>query len=89
MNKNNYWTENIRLVLMLLSIWFFVSFGCGILLVDYLDQFRFFGYKLGFWFAQQGSIYIFIILIFVYAWRMNRIDAKYDVHETDEFEEDV
>lgn len=88
MNKNDYWRENIRLVLMLLSIWFFVSFGCGILLVDYLDQFRFFGYKLGFWFAQQGSIYIFIILIFVYAWRMNRIDEKYDVHETDEFGDD-
>ena len=84
MHKNNYWGENLRLMLWLLAIWFFVSFGCGILLVDYLDQFRFFGFKLGFWFSQQGSIYIFIVLIFVYAWKMNRIDEKYDVHEIDE-----
>jgi putative solute:sodium symporter small subunit len=84
MNNNNYWKENLRLMAWLLSIWFFVSFGCGILLVDYLDQYRFFGFRLGFWFSQQGSIYIFIVLIFVYAWKMNRIDEKYDVHETDE-----
>jgi len=71
-------------MLWLLAVWFSVSFGCGILLVDYLDQFRFFGFKLGFWFSQQGSIYIFIVLIFVYAWKMNKIDEKYDVHEAEE-----
>jgi putative solute:sodium symporter small subunit len=84
MNNNSYWSENIRLMLALMLVWFLVSFGCGILWVDYLDQFKFFGYKLGFWFSQQGSIYVFIILIFVYAWRMNKIDEKYEVHEIDE-----
>lgn len=80
-NKNKYWQANIRLMLGLLAVWFFVSFVCGILIVDYLDQFRLFGYKLGFWFSQQGSIYFFVVLIFVYAWRMNRLDRDFDVHE--------
>ena len=72
--QNDYWKANIRLVSVLLLIWFTVSFGCGILLVDFLDQFHFFGFKLGFWFAQQGSIYIFVILIFVYIHRMKKLD---------------
>lgn len=76
-----YWKANIRLVLTLLAIWFAVSYGAGILLVDWLDQFRFAGFKLGFWFAQQGSIYTFVVLVFVYAWRMNQLDRKHDVHE--------
>ena len=80
-NENEYWRANITLMLILLSIWFFVSFVCGILIVDYLNQYRFFGYKLGFWFSQQGAIYTFVVLIFVYAWRMNKLDRKYGVEE--------
>ena len=80
-DANAYWRANIRLMLMLLSVWFAVSFLAGILLVDYLDQFRLFGYKLGYWFAHQGSIYFFVILIFVYAWRMNAIDQQFGVEE--------
>lgn len=76
-----YWKENVNLMAKLLVIWFVVSFGCGILLVDVLNEFRFGGYKLGFWFAQQGSIYIFVALIFVYARKMNSLDRKYGVHE--------
>ncbi|MBT8137859.1 MAG: DUF4212 domain-containing protein [Gammaproteobacteria bacterium] len=68
----------------LLVIWFAVSFGCGILLVDFLNQFRIGGYKLGFWFAQQGSIYVFVILIFVYAHRMHRLDRQYGVDDDDD-----
>ncbi|WP_373188075.1 DUF4212 domain-containing protein [Halopseudomonas sp.] len=77
----SYWRENLRFMLILLVIWFVVSFGAGILFVDFLDQFRFFGFPLGFWFAQQGAIYAFVVLIFVYVWKMNRLDRKYDVHE--------
>ena len=76
-NKNDYWVANLKLVTSLLLIWFFVSFGCGILFADYLDQFTFFGFKLGFWFAQQGSIYVFVILIFVYINRMKKLDQKF------------
>ena len=76
-----YWRENLRLLLTLLSIWFVVSFGFGILLVEPLNHIRLFGFKLGFWFAQQGSIYVFVALIFVYAAKMHRLDRKYDVHE--------
>ena len=81
--NDSYWRANVVLILSLLSVWFLVSFVCGILIVDFLDQFRFFGYKLGFWFSQQGSILFFIILIFVYVWRMNRLDADYGVDEDD------
>lgn len=77
----SYWRENLWFMLILLVIWFVVSFGAGILFVDFLDQFRFFGFPLGFWFAQQGAIYTFVVLIFVYVWKMNRLDRKYDVHE--------
>ena len=76
-----YWRENLRYLVILLSVWFFVSFGCGILLVDYLNQYRIGGTKLGFWFAQQGSIYVFVLLIFVYVWLMNRLDRKYGLNE--------
>jgi len=80
-NAKAYWKENIRLVLMLLAVWFVVSYGMGILFVDTLDQFRFMGFRLGFWMAQQGAIYCFVILIFVYAYKMNRLDHKYGVDE--------
>ena len=80
-SNNDYWRANIRLMLSLLSVWFFVSFVCGILIVDYLNQFPFFGFKLGFWFSQQGAIYFFVILIFVYVWRMNKLDRQYGVDE--------
>jgi len=76
-----YWKKNIRIVLSLLEVWFFVSFGMGILLVDVLDNFRIFGFKLGFWMAQQGSIFCFVILIFVYVYRMNKLDHQYDMDE--------
>ena len=76
-----YWQENIRTILQLLVVWFVASYGCGVLFVDLLDTIAFGGFKLGFWFAQQGSIYVFLVLIFVYAKRMNAIDEKYDVHE--------
>ena len=76
-----YWRANLKLAAVLLTIWFIVSFGFGIILVDVLNQVQFFGFKLGFWWAQQGSIYVFIVLIFVYAAGMKRLDRKYDVHE--------
>ena len=76
-----YWKENIRLVLSLLAIWFLVSFGMAILFVDVLDNIRFFGFKFGFWMAQQGSIFCFVILIFIYVYKMNKLDHKYGVDE--------
>ncbi|MGB1270754.1 MAG: DUF4212 domain-containing protein [Endozoicomonas sp.] len=76
-----YWKENVRILLSLLTVWFVVSFGCGILFVDQLDKIQFGGFPLGFWFAQQGSIYAFLILIFVYIGWMNKLDRKYNVHE--------
>ncbi|MDT7525367.1 MULTISPECIES: DUF4212 domain-containing protein [Idiomarinaceae] len=76
-----YWRDNISLVLKLLAVWFIVSYGFGIILVDWLNQFTFFGFKLGFWFAQQGSIISFVILIFIYVKRMAALDNKYEVHE--------
>ena len=65
-NQLSYWQANLRLLAKLLSIWFVVSFGFGILFVDVLNQLSFFGFKLGFWWAQQGSIYVFVILIFLF-----------------------
>lgn len=76
-----YWKENIKYLVILLSIWFIVSFGCGILFKDELDTFRLGGFKLGFWFAQQGSIYVFVVLIFVYVRLMNKLDKKYGYDE--------
>lgn len=80
-NRTAYWQQNLRLVGMLLLIWFLVSYGCGILFVDQLNTIHLGGFKLGFWFAQQGSIYIFVVLIFVYVIQMNKIDKKYGVEE--------
>ena len=80
-DKTAYWKENLSLLAKLLVIWFVVSFGCGILLVDVLNEIQFFGFKLGFWFAQQGAIYVFVVLIFVYMAKMNALDKKYGVDE--------
>ena len=80
-SRNVYWRANLRLVAWCLSIWFLVSYLFGIILVDQLNTISLGGYKLGFWFAQQGSIYVFVILIFFYAYRMNKLDRKFDVHE--------
>lgn len=76
-----YWKENLSLMIKLLIVWFTVSFGFGIILVDWLNQITFFGFKLGFWFAQQGAIYTFIVLIFIYIHQMNKLDKKYKVDE--------
>ncbi len=76
-----YWKENLRLMLGLLAVWFAVSFGAGILFVEQLNAIQFFGFPLGFWFAQQGSIYVFVILILAYFLLMDRLDKKFDVHE--------
>jgi len=86
MNDSNssaarYWQANLKLLTICLVIWFIVSYLFGIILVDVLNEIRLGGYKLGFWFAQQGSIYVFVALIFFYASRMNKLDRKYDVHE--------
>ncbi len=84
MTKNNaqaYWKENIKYLFVLLTIWFLVSYGAGILFKDTLNQIKMGGFKLGFWFAQQGSIYVFVILIFVYVRLMNKLDKKYGYDE--------
>ena len=79
--SRKYWRANLRMVGLLLLIWFLVSYGAGILFRQWLDQFKLGGFKLGFWFAQQGSIYIFVILIFIYVFWMNRLDHKYGYDE--------
>lgn len=76
-----YWKENLRLMAVLLSIWFIVSFGFGIIFVEQLNSIKLGGFKLGFWFAQQGAIYIFVILIYIYIVKMNKLDHKYNVDE--------
>ena len=76
-NKETYWKTNLKYLVILLSIWFTVSYGFGILLADQLNQIQMGGFKLGFWFAQQGAIFIFVILIFVYIYLMNRLDQKF------------
>ena len=76
-NKQTYWKTNLKYLVILLSIWFTVSYGFGILLADQLNQIQMGGFKLGFWFAQQGAIFIFVILIFVYRYLMNRLDRKF------------
>ena len=80
-DKKAYWKENLSLLGKLLVVWFIVSFGAGILFVDALNEIQFFGFKLGFWFAQQGSIYVFVALIFVYMAKMNAMDKRYGVDE--------
>ena len=79
--KNNkadiYWKKNLKYLTILLSVWFTVSFGFGIILAETLNEIQFFGFKLGFWFAQQGAIYVFVVLIFVYVFLMNKLDKKF------------
>ncbi len=76
-----YWRRNLSLMVKLLVIWFVVSYGCGIILVDVLNQIQIGGYKLGFWFAQQGSIYVFVGLIFYSAKKMGQLDREFGVYE--------
>ena len=80
-NLNEYWKKNIRIVLILLSIWFLVSYVFGIFFVDTLNLISIGGAKLGFWFAQQGSIYVFVFIIYFYVKYMNKLDKEYDVDE--------
>ena len=80
----DYWRANLKILIILLSIWFMVSFGFGIIFSDFLDQYQIGGFKLGFWFAQQGSIYFFVALIFVYVYSMNKLDKKYKNHNNEE-----
>lgn len=87
MTENNtearkaYWKENVRLMTILLGFWFVISYLCGIVFVEELNAIRIGGYKLGFWFAQQGSMYGFVAIIFIYARKMAALDRKYDVHD--------
>ncbi len=76
-----YWQANLRLVFGCLLVWASVSFGAGILFVDFFNRFHLGGYPLGFWFAQQGSLLTFLVLIFYYAWRMNQLDRRHGVSE--------
>jgi putative solute:sodium symporter small subunit len=84
--RREYWRRNLRLMAVLLSIWALVSFGAGILFVEPLNNLEILGFPLGFWFAQQGSIITFVILIAVYVWRMDKLDAEYGI---DEYEQEV
>ena len=83
-SEKDYWQANLKLVAKLLTIWFLVSFGFGIILVDQLNQIPLFGFKLGFWWAQQGSIYVFIGLIFYYVRKMKQIDKTFEVSDDEE-----
>jgi putative solute:sodium symporter small subunit len=82
-SAKSYWRANLTIMASLLTVWFLASFGCGILLVDQLNTLQLGGFKLGFWFAQQGSIYVFVVLIFIYIAIMNQLDKKYNVQEDD------
>ncbi|WP_236700411.1 DUF4212 domain-containing protein [Allosalinactinospora lopnorensis] len=82
--RREYWRKNLRLMVVLLAIWFSVSFGCGILFVEQLNQITIAGFPLGFWFAQQGSIYVFLLLILVYCLFMDRLDREYGVEERED-----
>ncbi len=82
--REAYWRANIALLVKLLAIWFAVSFGAGILFADALNAFQFFGFKLGFWFAQQGSIFVFVVLIFVYSARMQSLERRFGLSDEDE-----
>ena len=88
MKKSSHWGDNLRLVTVCLVVWFVVSFGCGILFVDVLNRFSIGGFELGFWFAQQGSIVVFLLVIVAYVVGMGRIDRKHDVAESDADEQD-
>ena len=80
-NLQEYWKKNLRYLGILLTVWFLVSYGCGILFADALNTIKIGGFKLGFWFAQQGAIYVFVALIFIYVVWMNKLDKEYDVDE--------
>ena len=84
--RQQYWRRNLRLMAVLLTIWALVSFGAGIIFVEPLNQIEIMGFPLGFWFAQQGSIVIFVLLIAFYVWRMDKLDAEFGI---DEYEEEV
>ncbi len=84
--KTKYWKKNLQYLAVLLSIWFAVSYGFSIILVDVLDKIKIGGFKLGFWFSQQGSIFVFVIIIFVYVRLMNNLDRKYKVDEEEDEE---
>lgn len=79
--RKAYWRANVRYMLILLSVWFVISYLCGIVFVEQLNQIRIGGYKLGFWFAQQGAMYGFVAIIFIYARLMHRLDRKFGVNE--------
>ncbi len=81
--RKAYWRANLRILAILMSIWFVVSFGCGILFVEPLNQIKLGGFKFGFWMAQQGSIYVFVALIFVYVKLMNKLDSKFKFEDTE------
>ena len=83
-SHKSYWRTNLKYLFWLLTVWFAVSAGLSIIFADWLDQFRMGGFKLGFWFSQQGSILVFVILIFVYVGLMNRLDRRHDVHDRQE-----
>ena len=83
-DARGYWRENLKILGTLLTVWFLVSFGAGILFVDALNSFHFFGFKLGFWFAQQGSIFVFVVLIFVYANRIKALERSFGLSDDDE-----
>ncbi len=85
--QTQYWKKNLQYLSVLLGIWFVVSYGCSIIFVDALDKIKIGGFKLGFWFAQQGSIYVFVIIIFVYVYLMNKLDKKFNVEEEESKEE--
>ena len=87
-NQKNYWKANLKLLAKLLVVWFTVSFDCGIILADWLDQFSVFGFKLGFWFAQQGAIYVFVALIFVYARQMKLLDRQFGVGDENDADQE-
>lgn len=80
-DNKRYWQINLRYLSILLSVWFIVSYGCGIIFADQLNEFEIGGFPLGFWFAQQGAIYVFVVLIFVYVYLMNRLDKRFGVEE--------
>jgi len=81
--EEKYWRKNLKILLRCMLVWFFSSYGMGIIFVDQLNNIQIGAFKLGFWFAQQGSIYIFVCLIFYYAWSMNKIDKEFDLDEKD------
>ena len=83
-SNQSYWRTNLKYLFLLLTVWLAVSAGLSIILADWLDQFRVRGFKLGFWFSQQGSILVFVILIFVYVGLMNRLDRRHDVDDREE-----